>query len=192
MKVNAVGQVAVVYEPEDYAYLHPHINIDNRNFFKVYWDGDYPLNDNDVPTGNNCGGICESLSTGGCLCDTTISESRVFKSMPNSSDEVLSKLAIGAFDPSAYDANFYVQELSANGVTAHLTSEGLFNTDTVFTITDSYGRVRHLKNSKEYVRVKDAPDFAFRNAPSFMSVLNSEAVIRDALYETNAALDHYL
>ena len=35
VKVNAVGQVALVYEPEDYAYLHPHIRDDNRNFFKV-------------------------------------------------------------------------------------------------------------------------------------------------------------
>ncbi len=35
LKVNAVGQVAIVYEPDDYAYLHPHIREDNRNFFKV-------------------------------------------------------------------------------------------------------------------------------------------------------------
>lgn len=35
VKVNAIGQVALVYEPEDYAYLSPHIRDDNRNFFKV-------------------------------------------------------------------------------------------------------------------------------------------------------------
>ena len=112
--------------------------------------------------------------------------------MPGSVDEVLSELTVGAFDPSAYDEGTFVEELNANGVTAHLTSTGTFTTDTVFVVTDSYGRLRRFKNSKEYVKIKDAPDYAFRNAPSFMSVLNSEAVARDAMYETEAALEHYL
>jgi len=193
VKVNSVGQVALVYEPDDYAYLHPHIDVSNRNYFKVYWGGEYPLNDNDVPHGNSCGeGICQSLATGGCLCHTSMSQSRVFKSMPSSVDEVLSKLTIGAYDPSAYDDGTYAEELNMNGVTAFLTIAGTFNVDTVFVVTDSYGRVRRLKNSKEFVRIKGAPEYAFRNAPSFMSVLNTEAVVRDALYETEAALEHYL
>lgn len=112
--------------------------------------------------------------------------------MPGSVDEVLSELTVGAFDPSAYDEGTFVEELNANGVTAHLTATGTFTTDTVFVVTDSYGRLRRFKNSKEYVKIKGAPDYAFRNAPSFMSVLNSEAVARDALYETEAALEHYL
>eukprot|EP00804_Cyclotella_cryptica_P009369 CCRYP_018076-RB/>CCRYP_018076-RB protein AED:0.03 eAED:0.03 QI:374/1/1/1/0.94/0.9/20/617/4181 len=193
VKVNAVGHVALVYEPDDYAYLHPHIDIANRNYFKVYWEGEYPLNDNDVSEGNSCGGgICESLTTGGCLCGTMISRSRVFKAMPDSADEVLSKLTIGAFDPSAYDNGTYAEELNVNGVTAYLTAVGSFNIDTVFAVTDSYGRIRHFKNSKEYVRIIGAPEYTFRNAPSFLSVLNTEAVVRDALYETEAALEHYL
>eukprot|EP00804_Cyclotella_cryptica_P014145 CCRYP_005584-RA/>CCRYP_005584-RA protein AED:0.03 eAED:0.03 QI:259/1/1/1/0.94/0.9/20/117/3951 len=193
VKVNAIGQVALVYEPDDYAYLHPHIDASNRNYFKVYWDGEYPLNDNDVPLGNSCGnGICESLVTGGCLCHTSISKSRVFNSMPRSVDDVLSKLAIGAYDPSAYDDGTYAEELNMNGITAYLTVAGTFNADTVFVVTDSYGRVHRLKNAKEHVRIQGAPDYAFRNAPSFMSVLNTEAVVRDALYETEAALEHYL
>lgn len=193
MKVNAIGQVALVYEPDDYAYLHPHIDVANRNFFKVYWDGKYPLNNNDVPEGNSCGnGVCQSLSTGGCLCDTSISISRVFKSMPGSVDEVLTKLTIGAFDPEAYDSGTFVNVLTENGVTAHMTVAGVFTKDTVFVVTDSHGRIRRFKNSKEYVRIQGAPEFAFRNAPSFMSVLNTEAVVRDALYETEAALDHYM
>jgi hypothetical protein len=193
VKVNSLGQVALVYEPDDYAYLHPHIDVDNRNFFKVYWDGDYPINDNDVPNGNSCGnGICETLSTGGCLCGTSISVSRVFKSMPASVEEVLSKLTIGAYDPAAYDDGTFVEVLHANGVTAHLTTAGSFSSETVFVVTDSYGRLRRLKNSVEYVKLQGAPEYSFRNAPSFMSVLNTEAVSRDALYETDAALEHYL
>ena len=195
VKTNFIGQVALVYEPDDYAYLHPHIDSSNRNFFKVYWDGDYPLNDMDMPEGeaNSCGnGVCESLSSGGCLCDITISVSRVFKSMPGSVDEVLSRLTIGAFDPDAYDSGTFVDVLNANGVTAYMTVSGVFTKDTVIEVTDSYGRLHRFKNSKEYVRIQGAPEYAFRNAPSFMSVLNTEAVVRDALYETEAALDHYL
>ena len=167
--------------------------MSNRNFFKVYWDGEYPINDNDVPgTGNSCGNAtCQTLSSG-CLCDVAVSVSRVFKAMPCSVEEVLSRLTIGAFDPSAFDEGTYVQELNANGVTAYLTVDGVFNKNTVFVVTDSYGRVRRLKNSKEYVTVQASPDYAFRNAPSFMSILNTEAVVRDAEYETDAALEHYL
>lgn len=195
VKVNYIGQVALVYEPDNFAYLHPHIDVDNRNFFKVYWDSDdYPRNDNDVPgAGNTCGnGVCKPIITGGCLCDTSISESRVFKSMPGSVEEVLSRLTIGAYDPTAYDDGTYVDVLNVNGVTAYMTVSGLFNKDTVFVVTDSYGRIHRFKNSKEYVTIQGAPQYSFRNAPSFMSVLNTEAVARDALYETEAALEHYL
>jgi hypothetical protein len=192
VKVNAIGQVALVYEPDDYAFLHPHIDSANRNFFKVYWDGEYPLNNKDLPEDNSCGnGICETLATGECLCGTSISEARVFNSMPGSVEEVLS-LTIGAFDPSAYDEGTFAEVLNANGVTAHLTSPGVFNTDTVFVVTDSFGRIRRFKNSREHVKIQGAPHFSFRNAPSFMSVLNAESSVRDAMYETDAALDHYL
>ena len=182
-----------MYEPDDYAFLHPHIDKANNNFFKVYWDQDnYPLNDNDVPSGNSCGNsACQSLTSGGCLCGITISKSRVFKAMP-SVEDVLSKLTIGAFDPLAYDDGTFVDVLHSNGVTAYLSAIGAFNTDTVFVVNDAYGRVHRFKNLKEHVRISGAPEYFFRNAPSFMSVLNTEAVVRDARYETEAALEHYL
>jgi len=194
VKVNDIGQVALVYEPESYHILHPHVKNDNRNFFKVYWDGDYPKNDNDVTVGNTCGNnTCESLATGGCLCGTTITESRVFRDMPSSVDEVLSKLTIGAYDHTAYDEGTYEEAItSANNVTAYLsTSTGAFDTKTVFEVTDGYGRLHRFKNTKERVRIQGASAYAFRNAPSFMSVLNTEADERDAHFETEAALDHY-
>jgi cullin-associated NEDD8-dissociated protein 1 len=112
--------------------------------------------------------------------------------MPANVDEVLSKLAIGAYDPSAYDEGTFAEQLTANGVTAYLTATGTFNADTVFVVTDQYNRIRRFKNAKEYVRIQGAPEYAFRNAPSFMSVLNTEADQRDAIYETDAALEHYL
>lgn len=178
VKINAVGQVALVYEPESFASLHPHIRIDNRNFFKVYWggDGDYPRNNNDVTSGNSCGNdACETLDTGGCLCGTTITESRVFRAMPSSVDAVLSKLHVGAYDIDAFPPDTYQTPISANGVTAYLASAtGIFDTKTVFEVTDDKGRLHRLKNSRSMVAIQGASTFAFRNPPSFMSVLNTE------------------
>lgn len=142
--------------------------------------------------GNNCGGgICEALVTGGCLCDTVISETLVFNRMPANKEEVLANLNIGAYDPSAFDEGTYTEQ-EANGVKAYFTSFGIFDRDTVFEVTDEFGRILRFKNTKENVRIKGAPEYSFRNAPSFMSLLNTEASVRDAEYETEAALDHYL
>ena len=150
----------------------------------------------DVAVGNTCGNnTCQSLPTGGCLCGTTITETRVFRSMPSSVEEILSKLTVGAFDPSAYNDGAYLPPVvGANGaITVYFTSasSGAYDTDTVFAVTDEVGRYHQFKNTKEHVRIEGAPEFAFRNAPSFMSVLNTEADARDAYYETEAALDHY-
>ncbi|KAL7520489.1 hypothetical protein ACHAWX_005213 [Stephanocyclus meneghinianus] len=139
-KVNAFGLVALVYEPDDYPFLYPHIDVDNRNYFKVCWDGDYPLNDNDIPKENSCGhGVCESLSTGGCLCGTSITRSVVFKTMLGSVNEVLSKYYIGTFHPSAYDDGTFAEQLQMNRVTAYMTAVGINNLDTAFLATDLYG-----------------------------------------------------
>lgn len=187
VKVNAVGMVALVYEPDSYDWdkLHKHVRNDNRNFFKVYWDGDYPKNDNAVSVGNNCGnGVCESLTVGDehvCLCDTSITESRVFTAMPRNVEEVLSELTVGAFDASAYDEGTYTEPLTENGVTAYLAgSTNAFDTQTVFEVTDEYGRIHRYKNAKESVQIAGATVYAFRNAPSFMSVLNTEVSERRA------------
>lgn len=129
-KVDATGQVALVYEPNNYAYLHRHVRDDNRNFFKVYWDSDdYPKNDAEFVesgNGNSCGNSgnytsgCRGLPIGGCLCDTSITESRVFRTMPTSIAEVLSTLTVGAFDPESYDQGTYEKHGPVNGVTVYL------------------------------------------------------------------------
>lgn len=176
VKVNDVGQVALVFKPDSYDELHPHIKVDNRNFFKVYWDGSGDFPNANPSYGNSCGNnTCESLPSGECLCDTVISESRVFKAMPTSVDEVLSSLTIGAYDPAAYSNETYAQTLTENGVTAYFVTAGVFDTNTVFEVTDGYGRVFRFKNTYERVRIVGASEeYAFRNAPSFMSVLNTE------------------
>jgi len=192
VKVDSVGQAAIVYKPNSFNHLHPHIDQNNRNFFKVYWDGDYPRNDIDGPNGNNCGnGTCTALATGGCLCDTTVVESRVFSRMPTSVDEVLSKLSIGAYDTLAYDEGTFSDATTENGVTAYFRAGEGFTSDTVFEVTDKNRRSFRFKNSKESVRIEGVNSYSFRNPASFMSVLNTESTAGKAAYETEAALDHY-
>ena len=193
-KVNEVGQVAIVYKPSNYAYLHPHIDDANRNFFKVYWNSDdRPINSNYASYGNDCGnGICETLSSGGCLCDTQINSNRVFKKIDDiSADAVLSECTIGAVDPGAFDSDVYQAPFVTNGVTVYLASaSGVLDMEAIFEVVNDYGRTFRFKNVRETVKILNS-DYSFRNAPSFMSVLNTEAEASDAYYEVEAALDHY-
>ena len=149
---------------------------------QVYWDGEWPKNDNDVSVGNSCGNnTCESLITGGCLCDIAITESRVFREMPSSVDDVILKLTTGMYDTGAYDEGTYAEAITVNGVTAYLSNSSLaFDTKTVFEVTDAHGRLLLFKNAKERVHIQGRSEYAFRNAPSFMSVLNSEVGYCDA------------
>lgn len=173
------------------ASLHPNANLESRNYFKVYWkDGVYPKNDADGDGGNSCGnGACSPLEEGGCLCGTSTSEGKVFSKMPPSSDEVFAQLYIGAYDPSAYDEGTYTIK-EGDGVKAYLVNNE-YTSDTVFEVVDDHGKVRLFKNSKELVTI-DGSSFSFRNTPSFMSILNQEATVRDAIHEVNALIDHLL
>ncbi len=171
--------------------VHSNANMESRNFFKVYWNnGIYPKNDLDGEDGNSCGsGACAPLEEGGCFCKTSAFEGKVFKEMPARSEDVLSKLYIGAYDPSTFDGGTYTVE-EGNGVKAYLVGNE-YSSNTVFEVTDAHGRTRLLKNSKEFVRI-DGSGFSFRSAPSFMSILNEEASLRDARYEVDAVIDHLL
>lgn len=171
VKVNDIGQVAIVYVPDSYEFLHPHVRSDNRNFIEVFWDNwDFPES-----VVNSCANsMCESLPSGQCLCNTEITESRVFGKMPSSADEVFEELAIGAYDPAAFGVGAYAQEKDENGVKAYLVTADAFDTNTVFEVSDEYGRVFRFKNTYERVHIQGAPEYSFRNAPSFMSILNTE------------------
>ena len=216
------GYAAVVYNPQDFFELEDHVdesNQHNRNFFKVYWDsGSFPS------TENSCGnGVCKALSGGGCLCDTKISINTVFTSMPTSAEHVLSSLYIGvstiktmnefshsflynlvflfcvrkiqSVDPSIHDPDMYntiTDDLT--GITVHK-SRGKFNEETIFEVTDMFGRRKFLKNVHETVHMIYAgggeSGMSFRNAPTFMSLISTEVSARDAHYETEATLENY-
>ena len=171
-----------------------HVKADETlNYFKVYWgNNDYPSES------NNCGD-CNSLDTGECLCDVIVEEGTVFDNMPSSmetSHTLLSKLPIGALNPSTYYSDDYSQTVdNATGIIAY-TRGGTIDENTVFRFTDRNGLTHFRKNVLETVQVLDKTgqktSFSFRNAPTFMSLVPGEETKRDAQYETEATLNHYL
>jgi len=181
MKVDMFGLVSIVHRSSD---ADVNVRNDNNNYFKVYWDGDYPKND----LNGSCGSACTPLDDGGCLCDVTVSEVAVFTSLPSSDEEVLSNLYIGAFDPTAYDDGTYTTEVNGDIIAYH--KNGVLSSSTIFEVTDKFGRVRLLKNSKETVGVVGSPEISFRSVPDFISLINEEAAARDVIYEVDAMLDH--
>ena len=191
VKIDKKGLVTVVHFPSDYTKKVSHVNDDNENWFKVHWDtGSFPM------LSNECDGVCEPIpSETACLCNTAVSKARVFSSMPASIDDALSKLKVGSLNPNMFEPGTYTAVTdSETQITAHLKGD-TFDTETIFEFTDRKGRTYFLKNMKETVLVKGITGsftgYSFRNMPQFMSFVPSETNIRDAQYETEAALDHY-
>ena len=68
-----------------------------------------------------------------------------------------------------------------------------FGVDTAFKVKDNFGRTLYLKNLMSNVIILQLNSdresaFAFRNTPSFYG---DNPDLKDALYETDAGLDHY-
>mmetsp|Transcript_6781 Transcript_6781/g.9027 ORF Transcript_6781/g.9027 Transcript_6781/m.9027 type:complete len:2086 (+) Transcript_6781:84-6341(+) len=195
VKINLDGYVAIVYEMQTPADKVSWVDDDNKNFFEVIWNGGTFPNPS-----NNCGegieGKCEVLQEGGCLCQTSVLGEAVFDSMPAAKDDVLSMLSIGALDPNVHAINEYTKKFSAEtGITAYYRGNEIYDTNTIFELTDDFGRHFFLKNIRSTVEMKDLfgknVDYSFRNPPNFMSLIPIEATVRDAQYETEAILDEY-
>ena len=185
VKVNG-NNAAIVYSMKAQTKVM-HIDYDSLNFFPVHWEGDIPSKEE-----NSCaGGACKELPQGGCKCDVIVSENAVFKAMPFSAKALLSLLSIGAIRPESFnDGTFFSEFDEGTGVNAHKMN-GVIDVNTIFEVKDNFGVTYFLKNIQSTVNVKGAPGFSFRNPPHFMSLIPTETDVRDAQYETEAALDHY-
>ena len=76
---------------------------------------------------------------------------------------------------------------------ALLSMNNEFGVDTAFKVKDNFGRTLYLKNLMSNVIILQLNSdresaFAFRNTPSFYG---DNPDLKDALYETDAGLDHY-
>lgn len=152
-----------------------------------------------------------------CLCNVTVVERPVFRvgSELPSRDEVLAQLSIAAFDPTQrgmFDDGVFTRcnaslcSLSSD-VAVFMRGESagdqlFLDEHTVFEVVADEGRRQFYRNVISMVHINGGDDdgdgsnestatlFSFRNPPAFMSVV--EPTVRDAQYETDAVIDHYL
>jgi hypothetical protein len=119
------------------------------------------------------------------MCNVIVTEDMAFSSRPKR-QQVLDSLFIGSFDPVIYDHTYV--KTTANDVTMYET-KGTISEDTIFEVVDDHGITQRRKN---IIATADlaGTGLTFRAPVQFMSVV--EPTARDALYETDAVIDHLL
>uniref|UniRef100_A0A7S4RIT9 Uncharacterized protein n=2 Tax=Ditylum brightwellii TaxID=49249 RepID=A0A7S4RIT9_9STRA len=194
VKIDEKGNVAPWHLPSNILQtMAYHVDEDNANYFKAYWDGDlFP------EASQTCGG-CDAVGST-CVCDADVRKYQVFRTerLPTSTDEVLSTLHIGSIDPETYGATYstatIMSTVTNETITVYNKGDSL-DEESIFQVEDNKGRVHFLKNMRETVHLLktsgEDSSFSFRNAPHFNSIIPQEAAARDAHYETQAVSDHF-
>ena len=180
-KIDSSGAVGIVHKPVniDDDQVTSFVREHQKTFFRVDWTGDFTSIVNNCDATKGCALSADSM----CVCDVTVTEEQVFTSTP-SKDEALNSLKIGAFDPLILTG--YTPS-SSGDITAHNLGEGI-SVNTIFEVVDDNG-IRHFrKNVRSISNVADG-QVSFRTPVHFIDLADPE--IRDAHYETDAALDHY-
>ena len=205
------GLTAIVHNPEQTYYQHPHpssnkyadvqshVNAGTAiNYFHVNWKTPSCAGESAYPSAveNSCqsnGG--EVLDDDYCLCDTTLTETVAYTVRPTR-DQVL-ELKVGAFDISMYDTDDYTmvagtESTTLENVTVFKPSSQAndYSTDTIFRIVkDEYNlnKFIYLKNIKTEVFVCDG-NFSFPNPPTFYDIASPE--LHQAYREIDAYIDH--
>ena len=104
----------------------------------------------------------------------TISESHVFDATP-SRQSVLSTLKIGAYEPEILmESNYTLSDLSSEDVEVWITSQetGVASIDTIFKVTDNFGKNAYFKNMKSDIILGNT--YTLRNMPTFMNLVKVE------------------
>lgn len=112
------------------------------------------------------------------MCAVTISESHVFVTTPSRQD-VLSTLKIGAYEPEILiESNYSLADSSSEDVEVWITSQetGVASVDTIFKVTDNFGKHAYFKNMKSDITLGNM--YTLRNIPLFMNLVKVE--LRDA------------
>lgn len=186
VKMNAEAKVAIIHKPNGIApdaisYLVS--ETDSKTFFRVDWSdklaAENLITNCQVPS-------CSTTSDGFCMCDVTVTEEQVYLDMnvlPSSQEEVLGSLRVGAFRPPS----LMVSNKISNNYFVHTQTAGVLDAGSIFELRDDKG-VHYRKNLKSEVQLVGT-SISFRNAVHFINLADPE--LRDAQYETDAALDHY-
>lgn len=172
--VNEDGKVAIERPSESIDFFF----YDSLTFFRVHWAGGAYPNPREFCNESQC-----ELVGQYCRCRIDVENNRVFDSSP-SREAALSRLHIGGPNPSSSD---YTSE-EVDDITIHVLhskSNEPHGMDTIYEVVDNFGRRVYLKNMKSEITIGS---FSFRNTPTFY---NTVPELRDAQYETEAAIDHY-
>ena len=191
VKVHRDGKVGMVHEvldsrPNVGKDIYYNVRKDTKTSFRVDWQG--PLNTLLSSYNTQCVAMgCKFDSMQNvCLCPVSVvADSPVFSSTPTLT-QVLRQLPIGSFSPDILTGSYSARDLSG-GVRMH-SMDGLFSVKSIFQVTDANGVTHFRKNVKSTVTVGSGA-LSFRNPPHFISLAFPE--LRDAVYETDAGLDHY-
>lgn len=164
---------------------------DTKTMFGVVWSLPNGIDGTDFFSDYD--GMCSSLGCerdsfdNMCLCSAETRETRAFGSPPKRL-EVLRDLHIGAFSPHLYWGPHPVFDLG-DGVRMH-SMDGFYSTETVFEVVDDNGLTQFRKNLLSDVVISNGGlEVSFRNPTHMISIHDPE--LRDVLYETDAALDHF-
>ncbi|KAL7561156.1 hypothetical protein ACA910_011978 [Epithemia clementina (nom. ined.)] len=161
---------------------------DNKTFFRVqFYNGKDEIAEL-VKTCNTTKG-CSVAEDGYCLCDVAVENEQVYFSVPTR-EEVLLTLTVGSFHPDNLDGAFSLIEARGDvKVHADEAQFGNYSTETIFEVMDDFGLVQFRKNVRSTVEIIGTT-ITFRNPVHFISL--AEPTLRDAQYETDAAIDQYL
>ena len=182
LKIDSVGDIAIVYQMGSVREIVAHVDMQNGNFFPVAWEGGFfPGSDNSCASEK-----CQSIAGGGCLCETKITESVVFDELPASKQDIFDKLSIGAYNPNDFGTYDKITN-DADDILAH-TVNGSIDKDTVFEVSDDFGRVFYYKNiisNVDVIGLFDEPTkYSFKNPPHFMSLVPTEATVSKLIIST--------
>jgi uncharacterized protein (DUF1501 family)/uncharacterized protein (DUF1800 family) len=197
VQVNSNGRVAV---------RHPggkstRFADTQQNWFRVRWAGGFPT------PASGCADTCTvtpGASGDTCVCNVVVGTQAVFtnpQALPSKA-AVEESLRIGSPEPSHFDAGTYQQCTSpacaAAGFqlyTRGTATQPQLDQTAIFVIvvnaTTGSPRTLYLANKASSVSIAhngSASQFSFRNPPTHMSL--NDPTQRDALYETEALLDH--
>lgn len=191
VKIHRDGKIGIVHEVDDGRRnvgkdVYYNVRKDIRTSFRVDWQGPLDALLGSYDTQCELMGCKLDSMENLCLCPVSyVADRPVFGSTP-SVTQVLRQLPIGSFSPDILSESYNSTDLG-RGVLMHST-DGLFSAKSIFQVKDANGVTHFRKNVKSTVTVGSG-NLSFRNPPHFISLAFPE--LRDAVYETDAGLDHY-
>lgn len=142
VKVNADGYIAIIHDAmTTYTDTVPWLVEEENsvNWFKVHWEGSgYP---GSSETNTCVANGCKHMTSGHCLCKTTVTDSVVFTDTANvSKEDVMGQLFLGTYGPRDGSVSTDLE----NGVTVHIMGNSV-DERTVFEV-QAKGQTVYLKN----------------------------------------------